>query len=55
MNNAFRLAGAEVDHTAEDGCVRVEISPAGLLTQSFRPHVRALDQGAAGANFVQAE
>ena len=48
VKNSFRLRGAEVFHTAEDGCIRVEIAPAGLPTQSFRPHVRAIAGRAGG-------
>ena len=42
VKNSYRLGGAEVFHTAEDGCVRVEVQATGELTVStFRPHVRA--------------
>jgi competence protein ComEC len=41
VKNSFRLRGAEVFHTAEDGCVRVEIGLRGIAIQTTRPHVRA--------------
>jgi competence protein ComEC len=42
VKNSFRLRGAEVFHTAEDGCVRFNVQPSGELSvSSFRPHVRA--------------
>ncbi len=55
VRHSFRLAGAEVYHTADDGCVRVEIAPGELAIRSFRPHVRAQAADAAGSNFLQAE
>jgi competence protein ComEC len=42
VKNSYRLRGAEVYHTAEDGCIRVDIDSAGNLSlTTFRPHVRA--------------
>jgi competence protein ComEC len=42
VKHAYRLRGAEVFHTAEDGCVTFEISSTGKIeVQTFRPHVRA--------------
>jgi len=55
VKHAFRLAGAEIYHTAEDGCIRVEIAPGKFTTQSFRPHVRAAAAELAGANLLQVE
>ena len=55
VKNAFRLAGAEVYHTAEDGCIRVEIDRGQLTTRSFRPHVRAAAAELAGAQLLQAQ
>ena len=53
VKNSYRLRGAEVFHTAEDGCVRFDIEPTGELTvKSFRPHVRATPDM---ANFPQPE
>jgi hypothetical protein len=52
VKHSFRLAGAEAFHTAEDGCIRVEIAPGKLTTESFRPHVRA---ALTDANFLQTE
>ncbi|HEX5104805.1 MAG TPA: ComEC/Rec2 family competence protein [Pirellulaceae bacterium] len=44
VKNSFRLRGAEVFHTAEDGCVRVDIDAAGTVSATtFRTHVRATD------------
>ncbi len=55
VKRSFRLQGAEVLHTAEDGCVRVEISPRKFAVSTFRPHVRATPASAAGTNFLQSE
>ena len=41
VKDAFRLRGAEVYHTAEDGCVQLDLSPSGITAMSYRPHVRA--------------
>jgi competence protein ComEC len=42
VKNSYRLGGAEVFHTAEDGCIRFEIDRTGELSvTTFRPHVRA--------------
>ncbi|HZN35143.1 MAG TPA: MBL fold metallo-hydrolase, partial [Pirellulaceae bacterium] len=54
VKHSFRLAGAEVYHTAADGCLRVEIAPRGLSARSFRPHVRAVAADA-NANLRQPE
>ncbi len=40
VKNSFRLRGAEVFHTAEDGCVTVEVAPQGISISTQRPHVR---------------
>jgi competence protein ComEC len=54
VKDSFRLRGAEVFHTAEDGCVRVEIGIHGIVIQTTRPHVRAAVVAArSGAKFVQ--
>jgi competence protein ComEC len=47
VRRSYRLAGAEVFHTASDGCIRVEISWGEITTRSFRLHVRegAADTG----------
>jgi competence protein ComEC len=55
VRNSFRLAGAEVYHTSDDGCVRVEIAPENLTVHSFRPHVRGHAADIAGAKLLQAE
>jgi len=52
VKNSFRLRGAEVLHTAEDGCVRVEISSRNVAVSTFRPHVRAIPTS---TNFLQSE
>jgi hypothetical protein len=54
VKRSFRLRGAEVFHTAEDGCVRLEVDGSEMKLTTFRPHVRALSAGAAG-NLWQAE
>jgi competence protein ComEC len=41
VKNSFRLRGAEVFHTAEDGCVSVIIGERGVAVSTFRAHVRA--------------
>lgn len=42
VKHSFRLRGAEVFHTAEDGCVTFEVDRAGAISvKTFRPHVRA--------------
>ena len=53
VKHSYRLRGAEVLHTAEDGCIRVEIGAAGLRTTTFRPHVRATPAALATADFSQ--
>src|SRR5262245_50822029 len=55
VQDYFRLNGAEVLHTADDGCVRVEISPSRFAVSTFRPHVRAIPAAAASTNFLQSE
>jgi len=55
VRNSFRLAGAEVYHTSDDGCVRVEIAPGELAIRSFRSHVRGQAADVAGSNFLQSE
>jgi competence protein ComEC len=52
VKNSFRLRGAEVFHTAEDGCIRVEASRLGVSVSTHRPHVRA---GLTSANLLQTE
>jgi competence protein ComEC len=53
VKNSFRLHGAEVFHTAEDGCVRVEISRQELAVASFRPHVRASSSNLASTKLLE--
>jgi competence protein ComEC len=54
VKDSFRLRGAEVYHTAEDGCIRVEIGSKGIGIQTTRPHVRAANTAAKpSAQFVQ--
>ena len=55
VKHSFRLRGAEVFHTAEDGCVSVEIHGGELVVTSFRLHVRASAANIAGSNFLQAD
>jgi len=55
VKDSFRIRGAEVLHTAEDGCIRVEVSAGGLAVTTFRPHVRAAPQPVSGTNFLQTE
>jgi len=55
VKHSFRLRGAEVFHTAEDGCVRLEISARHVAVTSFRPHVRATAATLTGANLLQSE
>jgi competence protein ComEC len=56
VTNSFRLRGAEVFHTAEDGCVRVEVKANGELNLStFREHVRSSAATLAGTNLLQSE
>ena len=54
--NSFRFRGAEVFHTAEDGCVRVEVKANGELNlTTFREHVRSSAATLAGTNLLQSE
>jgi competence protein ComEC len=55
VKHSFRLRGAEVFHTAEDGCVRVEASRRGLSVASLRPHVRATATSVTSASLLQSE
>jgi beta-lactamase superfamily II metal-dependent hydrolase len=56
VKDSFRLRGAEVYHTAEDGCVTVEIAGGAVTIKTTRPHVRAYTPtGAPGAKFLQPE
>jgi hypothetical protein len=55
VKHSFRLRGAEVFHTAEDGCVRVEVSRRGLSIKSLRPHVRAMPSTLMSTNLLQSE
>jgi competence protein ComEC len=56
VKNSFRLRGAEVFHTAEDGCIRFDIQPTGEISvTTFRPHVRATAEMAESAKFPQSE
>jgi competence protein ComEC len=41
VKDSFRLRGAEVFHTAEDGCVTVSVSSTGVSIATHRTHVRA--------------
>jgi hypothetical protein len=54
VKNSFRLRGAEVFHTAEDGCVSAVIGQKGVTVSTFRPHVRA-GTANANANLLQSE
>jgi competence protein ComEC len=36
VKDSYRARGAEVFHTAEDGCVRIELSAAGVTATTFR-------------------
>jgi competence protein ComEC len=54
VKNSFRLRGAEVFHTAEDGCVSAVIRQQGVNISTFRPHVRAMP-AEASANLLQSE
>jgi competence protein ComEC len=36
--DSYRARGAEVYHTAVDGCVRIELSRGGVRVATFRPH-----------------
>jgi len=54
VKDSFRLRGAEVFHTAEDGCVRVEIGGGGVVIETMRPHVRAT-AALSGAGFMRPE
>jgi competence protein ComEC len=55
VKDSFRRAGAEVYHTAEDGCVVVECDSRGLVVKTHRPHVRAGMLGDAAGEFLQTE
>jgi len=55
VKDSFRLRGAEVYHTAEDGCVSIEIRGSELFVRSHRPHVRAGAAMARGGSVLQAE
>lgn len=55
VKHSFRLRGAEVFHTAEDGCVRLEIGGGKLSVTSHRPHVRVTEAAMTSANLLQAE
>jgi competence protein ComEC len=54
VKNSFRLRGAEVFHTAEDGCVSALVDQRGVAVSTFRPHVRAV-AGKVGTNLLQTE
>ncbi len=54
VKDSFRLRGAEVFHTAEDGCVTVEIVESGIAIKTTRSHVRAA-AAAPDAKFLQPE
>jgi competence protein ComEC len=55
VKHSFRLRGAEVFHTAEDGCVRLEIGGGDVVVTSHRPHVRATSATLTNANLLQTE
>jgi len=38
VKDSYRARGAEVYHTAEDGCVRIELGTSGVSVATFRPH-----------------
>ena len=37
VKDSYRARGAEVYHTAQDGCVRIELSASGVRVATFRP------------------
>lgn len=56
VKHSFRLRGAEVFHTAEDGCVSFEVDRSGTISVStFRPHVHAIAAMLENANSPQPE
>ena len=56
VKDSLRLRGAEVFHTAEDGCTSVRIDPSGTLSvTTLREHVRATNITSPGANFLQTD
>ena len=55
VKSSFRLRGAEVFHTAEDGYIRVEASRRELSISTLRPHVRAIQSNLMSANLLQSE
>lgn len=38
VKDSYRARGAEVYHTAEDGCIRIELRTSGVSVTTFRPH-----------------
>jgi competence protein ComEC len=38
VKDSYRARGAEVYHTAEDGCVQIELGTSGVRVATFRPH-----------------
>ena len=38
VKESYRARGAEVYHTAEDGCIRVELQTSGVQVTTLRPH-----------------
>jgi hypothetical protein len=55
VKHSFRLRGAEVFHTAEDGCIRLQIDGDNVTVTSHRPHVRATSGTLTSANLLQTE
>lgn len=56
VKHAFRLRGANVFHTAEDGCVSFSIDSSGQIgVSTFRPHVRATQPELIDASSPQPE
>lgn len=53
VKDSFRLRGAEVYHTAEDGCVRVEVGTHGTQVTTHKQHVRAEPGESPSAKFLQ--
>lgn len=55
VKDSFRLRGAEVYHTAADGCVTAQIHSRGLRIFTHRPHVRAAPSVNSGGNLLQTD
>ena len=55
VKHSFGLRGAEVFHTAEGGCIRVDVGPKTFSVSSMRPHVRATAASLTGVNLRQTD